>query len=102
MREEHQSITMTDLPPVQPCRHCQGGKQHLQSATLMTWLGDDLITVPDFPAWICDLCGARTYDSQALAQLSLLLNPEAGTPIQSALEFKKNKPPAKSPPPAQP
>jgi hypothetical protein len=48
----------------------------------MTWLGDDLITVPDFPAWICDMCGHRNYDSEALVQLSLLLNPEAGVPIQ--------------------
>lgn len=48
----------------------------------MTWLGNDLITVPNFPAWVCDLCGHRNYDTQALAQLSLLLNPDAGTPIQ--------------------
>jgi hypothetical protein len=51
--------------------------------TLMTWLGNEVITVPDFPAWVCDMCGHRDYDTKALAQLSLLLNPDAGTPIQS-------------------
>lgn len=84
----------------QPCRKCQGGRKHLSTVTLMTWLGDDLITVPDFPAWICDLCGHRTYDSHALAELSLILNPEAGTPIQASIGHTHKKPQANIPPPA--
>jgi len=59
----------------------------------MTWLGNELITVPDFPAWVCDICGHRTYDGEALTQLSMLLNPEAGTPIQPM-----KLPPEKTPP----
>lgn len=82
-----------------PCINCQGGRKRLQSATLMTWLGDDLITVPNFPAWICDMCGHRTYDSHALAELSLLLNPNAGTPVQPQIQ-PINKPSANTPPPA--
>lgn len=74
---------------------------HLNSATLMTWLGNDLITVPNFPAWICDLCGYRSYDSQALAQLSLLLNPEAGTPVNLPVHQAGKLPPASPPSPAQ-
>lgn len=91
---------MTNPVTNQPCLKCQGGRKRLRSATLMTWLGDDLITVPNFPAWICDLCGHRTYDAQALAQLSMLLNPEAGTPVQSGLKLTENIPPANTPPPA--
>lgn len=53
---------------------------HRQSVTYFTWLGDELITVPEFPAWICDFCGRREYDLHALNQLSLLLNPDAGKP----------------------
>jgi len=41
-------------------------------------MGEELISVPDFPAWVCDICGRREYDTQALNQLSLLLNPTAG------------------------
>lgn len=81
-----------------PCQKCQGGRKHRQTITLMTWLGDDLITVPDFPAWICDLCGHRLYDSHALAQLSLLLNPDVGTPIQHRLINARKKPTANYPP----
>lgn len=71
----------------------------LQSATLMTWLGEELITVPNFPAWICDLCGHRAYDSHALAQLSMLLNEDAGKPIKVDLAQHENKPPLHTPPP---
>ena len=61
-----------------PCRKCQAGKMQLRSVTYITWLGDDLVTVPDFPAWMCDFCGRREYDGDALNRLSLLLSPEAG------------------------
>ena len=91
---------MTENFDSQPCLKCQGGRQHLQTVTLMTWLGDDLITVPDFPAWVCDLCGYSVYDSQALAHLSLLLNPDAGTPIHPNVHNPLKKPPANITPPA--
>lgn len=91
---------MTDPTPTQPCLNCQGGIKHLGSATLMTWLGNDLITVPNFPAWICDICHHRSFDSGALAQLSMLLNPDAGTPIQPIIHPTKDNPTLKSPPPA--
>jgi len=55
-------------------------RQH--SITYFTWLGDELISVPDFPAWVCDVCGRREYDPQALNRLSLLLSPNAGKPTR--------------------
>jgi YgiT-type zinc finger domain-containing protein len=88
-----------DFTP-QQCYKCQGGRKRFRTVTLMTWLGDDLVTVPDFPAWICDLCGHRTYDEHALAELSLLLNPDAGTPVHSGFPRPGKKPPANIPPPA--
>ncbi len=51
---------------------------HRTLVVYYTWLGDDLITVPDFPAWVCDVCGRREYDLNALNQLSLILSPNAG------------------------
>ncbi len=61
-----------------PCNECQAGQMHRRFLTYFTWLGDELITVPYFPAWVCDVCGRREYDMQALSQLTLLLNPNAG------------------------
>ena len=57
---------------------------HREYVTYFTWLGDELITVPDFPAWMCDVCGRREYDVHALNQLSLLLAPNAGHPNPKA------------------
>ncbi|NPV55189.1 MAG: YgiT-type zinc finger protein [Anaerolineae bacterium] len=52
----------------------------LQYTTYFTWLMDELITVPDFPSWVCDVCGRREYDQVAVNQLHLMLNPTSGRP----------------------
>lgn len=70
--------TLTQLDPVIPCTDCQAGHMHREYVAYYTWLGDELITVPDFPAWVCDICGRCEYDENALARLSLLLSPNAG------------------------
>jgi YgiT-type zinc finger domain-containing protein len=60
------------------CPECAAGIMHLHSITYFTWLNEELVTVPNFPAWICDLCGRREFDSRAIAWLNALLNPAAG------------------------
>lgn len=61
-----------------PCPECLSGIMRLQYITYFTWLNNELITVPNFPAWICDLCGRRDYDTQAVTWLNAMLNPETG------------------------
>ena len=61
-----------------PCRECQAGLIRLQHVTYFTWLKDELITVPNFPAWVCDVCGKREYDQRAISWLTMLLNPNTG------------------------
>jgi YgiT-type zinc finger domain-containing protein len=51
---------------------------HLHHVTYFTWLDEELVTVPNFPAWVCDMCGRREYESQAIAWLATILNPETG------------------------
>jgi YgiT-type zinc finger domain-containing protein len=46
--------------------------------TYFTWLNEELVTVPNFPAWVCDMCGRREFDSRAITWLNTLLNPGAG------------------------
>lgn len=60
------------------CSECQTGILHLQHITYFTWLNSELVTVPNFPAWICDVCGRREYDERAVIWLNTLLNPDAG------------------------
>jgi YgiT-type zinc finger domain-containing protein len=60
------------------CTECQAGVMHLRHITYFTWLGEELVTVPNFPAWVCDVCGRREYDARAIAWLVTILNPETG------------------------
>jgi YgiT-type zinc finger domain-containing protein len=61
-----------------PCNECQAGVMHLQYITYFTWLDEELVTVPNFPAWVCDMCGKREYDARAISWLVTMLNPETG------------------------
>lgn len=65
-----------------PCRECSAGVMQLRLITYFTWLGQELITVPNFPAWICDMCGKREYDERAISWLTMLLDPNAGKPTR--------------------
>ena len=61
-----------------PCTECQAGVMHLRHITYFTWLDEELVTVPHFPAWVCDVCGRREYDARAISWLVAILNPETG------------------------
>jgi YgiT-type zinc finger domain-containing protein len=70
-----------------PCQNCHAGHVSIQHITYFTWLSGELITVPDFPAWVCDMCGLREYDQRALSWLNIILSPDTG----------RKKPAAKQP-----
>lgn len=78
-----------------PCTECQAGVMHLQFITYFTWLNDELISVPNFPAWLCDVCGRREYDEKSISWLKMLLNPDAGRPTgrKPALPRRRPRPP---------
>lgn len=76
-----------------PCTECSAGMMHPRMITYFTWLGEELVTVPHFPAWVCDICGKRQYDEKAVAQLNMLLDPNTGKPI-----MKKRKTPLRTKP----
>ncbi|RJP47661.1 MAG: YgiT-type zinc finger protein [Anaerolineaceae bacterium] len=72
--------TTPPLPEPFPCTECGSGHMHMRFITYFTWLNEELLTVPNFPAWICDVCGRREYDQKAISWLTMLLNPNAGRP----------------------
>lgn len=63
---------------VLPCPECRSGVMRLRYITYFTWLNQELVTVPNFPAWVCDMCGRRDYDGRAVSWLNTLLNPMTG------------------------
>ena len=68
-----------DAKPAAPyvCPHCQMGTLQPRTAPFAHWFEGQFITIPQFPAWVCDICGEREYDQAALEQLELILGPEA-------------------------
>jgi YgiT-type zinc finger domain-containing protein len=76
MTNEPENNEIADVGP--GCLECKTGVMHLRYITYFTWLDQELVTVPNFPAWICDLCGRREYDSRAITWLNTLLHPATG------------------------
>ena len=79
-------------PEGYPCNECPAGVMHLRHITYFTWLGEELITVPNFPAWVCDMCGRREYDEQAISWLTMLLSPNAGKPTRRVQRTRRTDP----------
>ncbi len=83
-----------------PCTECQAGVMHLQFLTYFTWLNDELITVPNFPAWVCDVRGRREYDEKSISWLKMILNPDAGRPTGRKPSIPRRRPrPPRAPAP---
>ncbi len=82
------------------CPDCQVGIMKKQGATYYTWIENELVIVPDFPCWVCDVCGRRDWDQSAVFQLGALLSPTAGTSpydrVRPAAKTEKESPKRKS------
>lgn len=78
MTEEEQPVEEQIVQYSSLCTECATGIMRLEYLTYFTWLNDELVTVPNFPAWVCDVCGRREYDARAVNWLNTLLHPETG------------------------
>ncbi len=73
------------------CPACQMGTLRSRPVTFAHWFEGQFITIPRFPAWVCDICGAREYDAAALEQLELILGPEADLRREAARRARRAK-----------
>jgi YgiT-type zinc finger domain-containing protein len=62
-----------------PCSVCRIGQMRPAKVTYFAFARGRMITIPDFSAWKCDICGKCEFDIDALDQLALLLNPPIRT-----------------------
>jgi YgiT-type zinc finger domain-containing protein len=69
-----------DQDATYPCPECQLGVLSQQRVAYVTKQGAQIVTVPDFPAWVCDVCGYCEYDSAAVAELKVML--QGGRPAR--------------------
>ena len=62
-----------------PCSACRIGEMRPTKVTYFAFARGRMITIPDFPAWKCDICKKCEFDIDALEKLTLLLNPPIRT-----------------------
>ena len=55
------------------CPQCASGMLHPRRVTVWQRVGGHRLTVPNFPAWRCDVCNRLEYDAQAWAGLMIML-----------------------------
>jgi YgiT-type zinc finger domain-containing protein len=60
------------------CSECKVGTLRVGDAFYFTFQDGQPICVPDFPAWVCDVCGRREYDPEAVADLHAILEMKPG------------------------
>jgi YgiT-type zinc finger domain-containing protein len=63
-------------PMTYVCPDCQTGSLRPRRVVFAHWYGGQFITIPNFPGWVCDVCGTREYDPAALEQVQMLLGAE--------------------------
>jgi len=78
MRMKPRSKDDLKIESAYQCPECLAGVMHMEAVTYFTWLNKELVTVPNFPAWVCDMCGRREFDPRAITWLNTLLNPATG------------------------
>jgi YgiT-type zinc finger domain-containing protein len=66
------------------CQQCLAGNLSLQRVVYARWYGGHFVTIPNFPSWVCDVCGSLEYDEAALEQVRMLLGRESDTPAEAA------------------
>lgn len=58
-----------------PCPNCRIGYMRPRRITYAGYHGDLFIVIPNMPAYVCDVCGHRQYDEEALMRLTPLIGP---------------------------
>jgi len=88
MKSEPESV----LKEKSYCQQCGMGVLHVEIKTLFRIINNDVIFIPDFPLWKCDVCKWVEYDDESLEQLirvvgpSFLINSES-----NSINFSNNR-----------
>jgi YgiT-type zinc finger domain-containing protein len=82
------------------CPHCQMGTLQPRFVVFAHWFEGQFITVPNFPGWICDICGESEYDANALERLEMVLGPEADLRREASRRARRGMPNPPAPAPS--
>jgi len=72
---------MRNSLPADPetCPRCFVGRIQSVKVVLSRVVNGQMLSVPDFPAWECDVCHAFMYDPKALVELHQVLTDQSGS-----------------------
>lgn len=67
------------------CPQCEVGRWKLTYTTYTQMFDGQVLSAPDLPMYVCDVCGYQEFDSEALLDIQLLTgqldtNPEEDPP----------------------
>jgi hypothetical protein len=77
------------------CPHCHAGALQRRLVLYAAWHsmpgeGDEqFVLVPNVPAWLCDVCGAKILDADAMARLAPLIGPAVDEDDASRTAFAR-------------
>ncbi|NLW71762.1 MAG: YgiT-type zinc finger protein [Chloroflexi bacterium] len=84
----------TTLPAnPETCPRCFVGRIERVKAVLTRVVNNQVLSVPDFPAWECDVCHAFMYDPRALLELQQVLTAKPSHPVRKTLRTAKSASP---------
>ena len=66
--------------PREVCPECQVGTLQSRPVACYATVRGLVVTIPSFPAWVCDVCRYCEYDEVALEELRSILGPAADLP----------------------
>lgn len=55
------------------CHECRIGNYQPIRQTYHTWLDEQFVTVPDAPAFLCDVCGHTFFDPHFMRRMDVLI-----------------------------
>ncbi len=67
------------------CPTCRIGRLNRRTMAYIDWHGKNLLVVDRMPVQVCDVCGERNYDADAVESLQQLLWSSVPTGITSKL-----------------
>jgi len=65
---------------METCPVCHTGSMHERRVTYTQVYEDQLVVIQGVPALVCDFCGERWFDNEAVDGLQRLLQSDAGPP----------------------
>ena len=77
------------------CPHCHAGALERRLVLYAAWhsmpgVGDEqFVLVPNVPAWLCDVCGAKILDADTMARLVPLIGPAVDEDDASRTAFAR-------------